>query len=103
MSGVAQRSLIRLAALAVMLLAAAWMAAGTDPEAHMNDPAGPLCARSAFAHGYLHGYEEGFHNADLDIHMGRISNQQASSSHKAPRPEKDAAMADSASFRAGYA
>ncbi len=27
--------------------------------------------RSVFVHGYLHGYEEGFHLADLDLQMGR--------------------------------
>src|SRR5689334_17579597 len=29
--------------------------------------------RSAFVHGYLHGYEEGFHPADFDLQMGHIS------------------------------
>ena len=87
-------------ACAALLLATAF-AAG-DPEGHMNDAAGPLCARSAFAHGYLHGYEEGFHNADLDIHMGRLNNPSLENSHKPPRPEKDASSSDPASFRAGY-
>jgi hypothetical protein len=30
-----------------------------------------IAHKSVFVHGYLHGYEEGFHLADLDIHMGR--------------------------------
>jgi hypothetical protein len=39
-------------------------------EAHMADPhASPLYSASIFLHGYIHGYEEGFHNADVDIQM----------------------------------
>jgi flagellar biosynthesis/type III secretory pathway protein FliH len=30
-----------------------------------------LFVKSTFAHGYIHGYEEGFHNGDLDMQMGR--------------------------------
>jgi flagellar biosynthesis/type III secretory pathway protein FliH len=32
-----------------------------------------IARKSVFVHGYLHGYEEGFHLADLDIHMGRAA------------------------------
>jgi hypothetical protein len=46
-----------------------WPLAG---ERHLQDSAtGALLADSAFAHGYRHGYDEGFHVGDLDIHMGR--------------------------------
>ncbi len=38
----------------------------------MTDAASVLYERSAFAHGYLHGYEQGFHLADLDIQMGHL-------------------------------
>lgn len=27
--------------------------------------------KSIFAHGYMHGYEQGFHNGDVDLQMGR--------------------------------
>ncbi len=30
-----------------------------------------LYLKSAFAHGYMHGYEQGFHAADLDFQMAR--------------------------------
>lgn len=30
-----------------------------------------LFAKSPFAHGYMHGYEDGFHTGDLDMQMGR--------------------------------
>ena len=35
------------------------------------DPAKALYCRSAFGHGYMHGYEEGFHVADEDLQMAR--------------------------------
>jgi len=85
----------------MLVLAAAVALAATDPEAHMNDRAGPLCARSPFAHGYLHGYEDGFHYADLDIHMGRVNG--APHSRKGGHPEKAVPSADAVSFRSGYA
>jgi hypothetical protein len=37
----------------------------------LSDDAQSLYRRSAFAHGYIHGYEEGFHCGNLDWHMGR--------------------------------
>ncbi|HWR37279.1 MAG TPA: hypothetical protein VN622_15570 [Clostridia bacterium] len=41
-------------------------------DSHLTlDPASPIYRRSAFAHGYIHGYERGFHFGDLDLHMGR--------------------------------
>lgn len=36
-----------------------------------TDGARGLYQRSVYAHGYIHGYEDGFHNADMDVHMGR--------------------------------
>ncbi|MBV9072842.1 MAG: hypothetical protein JOZ10_04345 [Acidobacteria bacterium] len=41
-------------------------------ERHLQpNEVGGLYGNSAFAHGYRHGYDEGFHFADLDIQMGR--------------------------------
>ena len=41
-------------------------------ERHLSTtPVGTLYANSAFAHGYRHGYDEGFHIGDLDLQMGR--------------------------------
>lgn len=34
-------------------------------------PAGTLVHTSAFAHGYLHGYEAGFHTGDMDFHIAQ--------------------------------
>src|SRR5689334_19449341 len=41
-------------------------------ERHLQPTAvGALFLDSAFAHGYRHGYDQGFHLGDLDLHMGR--------------------------------
>jgi hypothetical protein len=45
-----------------------------DNEPHLqNETLGVLYANSAFAHGYRHGYEDGFHIGDFDLHMGHDS------------------------------
>ena len=61
---------VMLAAFMVSLLAPAAIAQRTDRHV-FSDDAQSLYRRSAFAHGYIHGYEEGFHCANLDWHMGR--------------------------------
>jgi hypothetical protein len=59
-----------------------WPVAG---ERHLQDSVtGALLADSAFAHGYRHGYDEGFHAGDLDIHMGR--SDRVSAGLKESRP-----------------
>jgi len=41
-------------------------------ERHTSiDPGSALYQRSTFAHGFIHGYEQGYHFADLDYHVGR--------------------------------
>ena len=41
-------------------------------ERHTSvDPGSALYQRSTFAHGFIHGYEQGYHIADLDYHVGR--------------------------------
>jgi hypothetical protein len=61
---------VLLAAFMVSLLTPAAFAQRTDRHV-FSDDAQSLYRRSAFAHGYIHGYEEGFHCANLDWHMGR--------------------------------
>jgi len=53
-----------------LLVFTAVAAADDDCAFHTKDSSAALFARSAFAHGYLHGYEQGFHSADQDIHTG---------------------------------
>ncbi len=41
-------------------------------DSHTTDgPAKNLMQRSSWAHGYMHGYEAGFHSGNLDLHMTR--------------------------------
>lgn len=59
------------------LLVAALVAASLNLIAQSPDPhstckrTGAITKKSVFAHGYLHGYEQGFHLADVDIQMAR--------------------------------
>jgi hypothetical protein len=57
-------------AFVVSLLAPVAIAQRADRHM-LSDDAQSLYRRSPFAHGYIHGYEEGFHCANLDWHMGR--------------------------------
>ncbi len=62
------RSISLIATLAV----AALPGFGQEPDVHVSlDPAAVAYKHSAFLHGYAHGYEMGFHNGDLELHMGR--------------------------------
>ena len=64
----------RSAFLLTMLLVAAFsFAADKRPDPHLVcSCTAALARRSAFVHGYLHGYEDGFHLADMDIQTGRL-------------------------------
>lgn len=45
---------------------------GAESDQHLqSDPARAAYQRSSFLHGYIHGYEDGFHAADVDLQMGR--------------------------------
>lgn len=57
--------------LAVSLLGIS-LSATAQPDAHFADhPAKALFHRSSWAHGYIHGYEAGFHSGNIDLHMAR--------------------------------
>jgi hypothetical protein len=59
-----------LAGILLLVASIAWAQKAPDP--HFAAPrTSAIAHKSAFVHGYLHGYEEGFHLADLDIQMGR--------------------------------
>jgi len=46
--------------------------AAAQADVHLVDsPAKALFHRSSWAHGYIHGYEAGFHLGNLDLHMAR--------------------------------
>lgn len=59
-------------AFVASLLATVPLLAESKTDPHLTDTAAALYQRSAFAHGYLHGYEQGFHLGDLDIQMGHF-------------------------------
>lgn len=62
--------------IAVFALASTlgFAASAAETDAHLStSPARELFLRSALAHGYMHGYEAGFHIGDLDLHLGRGS------------------------------
>jgi len=71
------------------------------PDTHLSDPAAALYARSPFAHGYIHGYEDGYHAADQDLQFGRL--MRGVRSKPAPHPESKIGSSDPASLRKGYA
>jgi hypothetical protein len=77
---------VLLTAFIVSLLAAAAMAQRADRHM-LSDDAQSLYRHSAFAHGYIHGYEEGFHCANLDWHMGRTRREVSRELH-VQRPDK---------------
>ena len=59
-------------AVAALLFLLSICARAETPDPHYASPRiAPLVRQSAFVHGYLHGYEEGFSIADLDLQMGR--------------------------------
>jgi hypothetical protein len=74
-------------------------------DTHYSDRAGALYHISCFAHGYLHGYEDGFHIADQNIQMGRIYHADyrdvLKSLHNV-KPRKVAGIADRDLFVRGY-
>lgn len=65
----------RFALLVAFLLTAVVLVTAQDaPDPHLLAARTSALARaSVFVHGYLHGYEEGFHLGDQDLQMGRGS------------------------------
>ncbi len=59
-------------AVSLLIFSCALAYGAQPPDYHLTlDPAHHIYARSAFLHGHRHGYEEGFHAADQDVHLGR--------------------------------
>lgn len=91
-------------------------AANTRPaigsERHLQaTPEGSLYANSAFAHGFRHGYDEGFYAGDLDWQLGRqmrtvISSKEYGRAVRQYRPEfgskRSFELGFEAGFRSGY-
>lgn len=72
-------------------------------ERHLQPTSiGALFLDSAFAHGYRHGYDEGFHLADLDIHMGRAAQQMNKRELRQAGHEYSNSFGSKARFQQGY-
>jgi hypothetical protein len=68
-----------------------------------DHPAAALFQHSAFAHGFMHGYEDGFHCADLDLHMSRPARKPSSfSEYKKADSGFDSSFGEKHLFQAGY-
>jgi hypothetical protein len=65
------------------------------------DPMKDVYAHSAFAHGLRHGYEQGFHEADVDFHLGYLERELKLD--KIPKIEKfRKEFGNKKSFRRGF-
>src|SRR5437868_3557115 len=73
-------------------------------ERHLQPTStGALFSNSAFAHGYRHGYDEGFHVGDLDIHMGRSARLiMKAGEFRQPGREYNDAFGSKQLFHEGY-
>ena len=72
-----------------------------DTDSHLAQPcAGALFQRSAFAHGYIHGYEEGFHWGNLDFQTGRTDAHPRES--RAAKASYERTFGSRIKFKAGY-
>jgi len=70
----------RTAVLTLSFLTPIFMAAQSSADNHVTmDSARELYQSSSWAHGYVHGYEKGFHIGDLDLQLAKASRN----------PEKD--------------
>ena len=100
-TGAHVRSIFRLTILA-SLFASVSLLSQTGDDAHMTDAAAALYQRSAFAHGYLHGYEQGFHLADLDIQLGHLLPGVKAHHDERPDSHYRAAYGDKTLFHQGF-
>ena len=72
-------------------------------ELHLQPTSvGALFLDSAFAHGYRHGYDQGFHAADLDIHMGRLAQQTTKRDSRQATREFNNSFGNKTRFEQGY-
>ena len=69
----AKREVVASAILVILgTLGLSLCAVAQEVDAHMRaDPAQALYRRSPFVHGYMHGYEDGFHIGNLELQLGR--------------------------------
>lgn len=68
------------------------------------DPARDVYKHSAWAHGYIHGYESGFHFGNRDFHMGRrLQDVSKIKESKDCNKQYDSGFGDRSNFKQGCA
>lgn len=75
-----------------------------QPDLHVTqDPAHQLYSQSPFAHGYMHGYEMGFHCGDLDMQLSHAPQDLKNEKHfKDGLHHFRRALGDKSSFVKGF-
>lgn len=90
----------------LLFIALALPAIAAQPEnsdRHLTADMGKgLYAASAFAHGLRHGYEEGFHDADRDLHLSAFSIEDIAAKKPGKIIGYQASFGPKESFRKGY-
>jgi hypothetical protein len=77
--------------------------AAQPADLHVSTAVGNnLYAASAFAHGMRHGYEEGFHDADRDLHLSAFRLEDLTLSKVPKTVGYQASFGSKESFRKGY-
>ena len=74
-----------------------------DDCAHLNSERQPLYKNSAFAHGYIHGYEQGFHLGNQDLQLAREQRDITKfDEYRTAGKDYRAQFGARGAFRAGY-
>lgn len=85
----------------LLLLCSGWVLAAACP--HLTSERGPLYQHSAFAHGYIHGYEQGFHVGNQDLQLARNARDiNRSDFYREAADEYHSGFGARDAFRAGY-
>ena len=94
-------SLSRALLTLLLLLCSSWILAATCP--HLASERGSLYQHSAFAHGYIHGYEQGFHLGNQDLQLARNARDiNRSDLYREAADEYKSGFGARDAFRAGY-
>jgi len=84
-----------------LVLCSGWVLAETCT--HLKSERAPLYQHSAFAHGYIHGYEQGFHIGNQDLQLARNSRDiNRSDLYRQAADEYHTGFGAREAFRAGY-
>ena len=102
LSSISKRGLLLAVVLLAALLSTKFISAGNN-DAHLSQNlVAQLFQHSAFAHGYIHGYEEGFHWGNLDYQSGRVRLAPHAQESRASKSSYEKSFGRKSRFRAGY-